>query len=329
MACVYPPDEQFQTNNPDSTRSTAFRDIVGPTSRFHPYRLRDSDHRNGNDSPTRPCPLSCKRLIARATSADMDLGPLQVYRMPAVHLEVWPRVDDPLPELVRPYLKSVLPFERLTEQWVNFAVSTLQKPSHRLRVLAKAPLRRGRITVRNVTEKDDDDDIAPDDRNSLDPKTTATASFIFDIPYANDQNLLLVRKRRDMQAVRSKKDAERLPNAAEDAAITFDRHVNADDADAVAVARALQGMIESVAISCAENSASVDDPDADCERRRRRLADDANADGCAQKRKADERGVAGTETFRKEKTGSGGLRRELKRLNATIIDDYVAPVKGS
>lgn len=239
-------------------------------------------------------------------------------------------MDDPLPDLVRPYLKSVLPFKSLTEQWANFAVSTLQKTSQRPKVqVTKTTTRRGRVVVRNsYVEKDVDNDEHDENnkqRNQAKAPNTPRASFIFDIPYANDQNLLLVRKRRERKAVLSTRESERIPEITEEYATQFDRHVNTDDAVAVAVANVLHGMLDSVAISCAENGVAVDDPEAVC------LRDEDNADTnvrSGQKRKAGERSAAGSETFRKEKTGTCNLRRELKRLNATIIDNYVAPVKG-
>lgn len=169
-------------------------------------------------------PLSRKQL--KKPSMDIELGPLEVYNMPLIQLEVWPEIDKPLPDIVLPYLKMALPYECITENWAKFAVST---------VVVKQPKQRNK-RKRKVQK----------------PIKIKPEPFSFDIPYINNQDKILVRKRKDFLVSEKALDASLLE--IDDKPFTFLKNVKANDEVGIEVANVLGKMINSVAISLSENS---------------------------------------------------------------------------
>lgn len=182
----------------------------------------------------KPGPLSLKRLNPTKSSIDVELGPLELYSLPRIELEVWPKLDRPLPEAVHPYLKLALPYESITPEWAEFALSTLKQTSA--------------SSNRRKRKRADDTAVEPN------------RSFTFNIPYANNQSRILVRKRRKIVP-------PKLTKLALDEDTNFDfnflKDVDQTDDVSVAVGDVLAGMINSVALGMCDATVVHDDPDID------------------------------------------------------------------
>ncbi len=183
----------------------------------------------------KPGPLSLKKLNPIKSSIDVELGPLELYNLPHIQLEVWPKLDRPLPDAVHPYLKLALPYEKITTEWAEFALSTLKQNT-------PPPSRRKR-------------------KRTTDTAIDTKRSFTFNIPYTNNQNRILVRKRRQIVPVKLTKLNSIHEN--EKTQLSFMKDVDKTDDVAVAVADVLTGMIDSVALTLCEANLIKDDPDID------------------------------------------------------------------
>lgn len=181
----------------------------------------------------KPGPLSLKKLNSIKSSIDVELGPLELYSLPLIQLQVWPRLDRPLPEVVHPYLKLALPYQKITPEWAEFSLSTLKQ-------ITPPPSRRKRKRTTETTE--------------------SNQSFTFNIPYTNNQNRILVRKRRQIVPVMTKLNSI---NENEKTKLKFMKDVDKTDDVAVAVADVLTDMINSVALTLCEATVIKDDPDID------------------------------------------------------------------
>lgn len=201
-------------------------------------------------------PLSKKQLLDEGSSLDLELGPLQIYHMPAIHLEVWPTLEDPLPEQVRPFLKVAMPYNCMTSKWVNFALTAL-----------KVPIKENYTTLsgRSICKASYKEDTlaASPKLPKMQPTRTKPMSFVFDIPYANDQRRLLIRKRKKLQSICSIGSTANGGGGHLDSndCLTFDREVDADDRLALDVANVLRGMLDAVEISANETTLWQKDPD--------------------------------------------------------------------
>lgn len=185
-----------------------------------------------NYSFQKPGPLSLKKLNPTKSSIDVELGPLELYNLPRIQLEVWPKIHRPLPAIVHPYLKLAMPHENITTEWAEFAMSTLKQitpPSRR---------KRKRTTETNVCNR----------------------SFTFNIPYTNNQNRILIRKRRQPVPMVTRLNSI---NETEKTQFNFVKDVDKTDDVAVAVADVLTDMINSVALTLCEATVIKDDPDLD------------------------------------------------------------------
>lgn len=136
------------------------RRLSGGRPKLLPDRSQEYQHYRSFPD-TKPGPLSSKRLPPSAFEQDPYLGPLEIFEMPTVELEVFPKIDRPLDGIIKPYLKMILPYSGITENWARFAVSTLRST------------RGGEVL----------------------PGEDGERSFIFQIPYANDERRLLIRRR--------------------------------------------------------------------------------------------------------------------------------------
>lgn len=180
----------------------------------------------------KPGPLSLKKLNPIKSSIDVELGPLELYNLPHIQLQVWPKLDRPLPDIIHPYLKLALPYQKITPEWAEFALSTLKQTN--------PPSRRKRKRTTEVTE--------------------CNRSFTFTIPYANNQSRILVRKRRQIVPMLTKLNSI---NENEQTQLSFMENVDKTDEVAVATADVLTNMINSVALTLCEATVIKDDPDID------------------------------------------------------------------
>lgn len=66
-------------------------------------------------------------LCTKPKNSDKDenLAPLDVFALPQVLLQLWPRNNETFPLKVKRYLNEMCPYEELTEEWINFALATL------------------------------------------------------------------------------------------------------------------------------------------------------------------------------------------------------------
>lgn len=230
------------------------KDIKSIKSTRHLSLIKPNTFSNFNRHTT--CgPLSKKRLCDSSLSLDLELGPLQIYHMPSIHLEVWPKLENPLPDQVRPFLKMALPFNCMTSKWVNFALTAL-----------KVPMKENYTTLsgRSIAKASyNEDKLAAAEKSSPIVKrpTNVHISYVFDIPYANDQKRLLIRKRKKLESICSIGTKASVCQLDNDECITFDKNVDVDDAVAVDVAGILRGMLNAVEISANESILWKEDPD--------------------------------------------------------------------
>lgn len=181
-----------------------------------------------NDAPRgfiKPGPM-CSKVATNRSSVDAEYGPFRTFTLPRVQLEIWPKFEKPLPPTIQPYMKLILPFENITDEWAKFAVSAVKIPETRRR------------KSRLLLEADED------------------KSFVFDIPYENDQKKILVRRRR------MHSHWEPFP-LQDDYSYEFKKAVDPANPLEVECADILSDMITSVAITANENRFMKQDPDID------------------------------------------------------------------
>lgn len=197
----------------------------------------------------RPAPLSQKVLAGKRCSIDMEIGPLEIFRMPAVRLEVCPRIDRPLPEVIRPYLHLAMPFEKMTDEWAAFAVSTL--------VVPKRPLKRGRRRKSWVPPP-----VEENSSSSVGSTEWKPIYYSFNIPYTNNQTNILVRRRNLPGLKNGGATASRKQIDIKSETFTFNRSVDKMDSIAMEAADVLAKMIDSVSLSFDADAMLQIDPDA-------------------------------------------------------------------
>ncbi|XP_049538842.1 uncharacterized protein LOC125953376 [Anopheles darlingi] len=287
---------------------------------------------------TKPGPLSSKRLPPSAFEQDPYLGPLEIFEMPTVELEVFPKIDRPLDGLVKPYLKMILPYSGITENWARFAVSTLRST------------RSGDVL----------------------PGEDGERSFIFQVPYANDERRLLIRRRLitrpgEATVLRTSgrggfgaTDLEQFEHQLEQR-LTFREAIDralekGDPATATPVdedeqicADVLSELTNSVAITIAEELFATDDPDLDYREEEpeqkpllsEQKKDSATTVGDDKKAASNSKGTQPPNKAATDSAPTGNaapecskpaakskLLREMKRLNATIIESPSQPTLG-
>ncbi|XP_030375122.1 uncharacterized protein LOC115624540 [Scaptodrosophila lebanonensis] len=238
----------------------------------------------------RPCPLSQKPFQKPLDDDTAALllagGSMAVVSMPTVELEVKPQLGRQLDEIAKRYLQYILPHHDITREWAEFSVSTLQQSS----------------TVRDAEAHAAK---TPDGRRK---------SFTFVIPYLNDRNHILVRR-----VVDRSEQLDASFTESEEKLLQFDfrRAMSSEPtSDELACAEMISDMINTVAISCSENSFITEDPDgldvlpAGMETS---LKDEDDAKTFAKPKMCK---TTGRPPYSKQHR----LRLELRRLNATIID---------
>ncbi|XP_016974753.1 uncharacterized protein LOC108041357 [Drosophila rhopaloa] len=239
----------------------------------------------------RPCPLS-KKPFQRPLDDDTAAlllagGSMAVVSMPNVQLDVMPQLGRPLDEIAKRYLQHILPHHDITREWAEFSVSTLQTPPSCM--------------------KDAEEQAAqtPAGRRK---------SFTFVIPYLNDRNHILVRRVVDRSEELDESFNE-VPEKLQE--FTFREELpSKPDVDILACADMINDMINTVAISCSENSFIREDPD--------------TLNNSASQSKSSDLSPSKEETGKDAAKLGGKTKRlpnkqkrlasELRRLNATIID---------
>lgn len=205
-----------------------------PTEPLTPRKLNVLAENHHQPVFSKPAPLSLKLRNSQRTSLDMDLGPLQLYKMPSVQLQVWPKLERPLPVEIRPYLKTAISYQCLSAEWAAFAVSTLVEPPK--------IKRRGRPSL-----------IKKEPQIPF-----RTGPFTFEIPYCNDQNSVLVRKRK---LINKSMPMQLFDDPVNDKVFTFAAGIERTDTVALEVADVICKMIDSVSISICETAICKIDPE--------------------------------------------------------------------
>lgn len=178
----------------------------------------------------------------RTTSFDLEYGPIELLYLPKVQLEVWPQIGLPLPEHVKPLMKKIVPeMNVITSELARFAVSVIKE--------MPKPQTKHRRKYRK-------------------PEPQPPESFIFDIPYENNEKKVLIRRRRRSSIIFDKNDAkyEKIESFyldKNDGNFNFKNTVDTTDSIAIECADILADMIESVAHSVNESNFTKPDPDID------------------------------------------------------------------
>lgn len=81
---------------------------------------------NATKNFQKPGPLQFKCERQKDWDDLQELGALEVFQMPKIKLQVWPSINHPLDPTVIPYMKMLLPSDRITTEWAEFSLSTLQ-----------------------------------------------------------------------------------------------------------------------------------------------------------------------------------------------------------
>nr|XP_040236282.2 uncharacterized protein LOC120957906 isoform X2 [Anopheles coluzzii] len=225
-----------------SSQSDAEERMMNDAARYL-YRTTSNDtgYQNKRSYPgTKPGPLSSK-CLQPSPDDDPTLGQLEVFKMPPVELEVFPKLNRPLDGFVKPYLKMILPHDGITENWARFAVSTL--------------------TADGAREED-----------KTVPSASEERSFVFELPYLNNQRRMLIRRRFmaspgspvhcDVEEFRKLMDEKLTFRAAIDKALEEGKGDEIDP-DELVCADVLSAITDSVAIALAEDILGKDDPEVD------------------------------------------------------------------
>uniref|UniRef100_A0A182V2R0 MGA conserved domain-containing protein n=1 Tax=Anopheles merus TaxID=30066 RepID=A0A182V2R0_ANOME len=225
-----------------SSQSDAEERMMNDAARYL-YRTTSNDtgYQNKRSYPgTKPGPLSSK-CLQPSPDDDPTLGQLEVFKMPPVELEVFPKLNRPLDGFVKPYLKMILPHDGITENWARFAVSTL--------------------TADGAREED-----------KTVPSASEERSFVFELPYLNNQRRMLIRRRFmaspgspvhcDVDEFRKLMDEKLTFRSAIDKALEEGKGDEIDP-DELVCADVLGAITDSVAIALAEDILGKDDPEVD------------------------------------------------------------------
>ncbi|XP_022229650.2 LOW QUALITY PROTEIN: uncharacterized protein LOC111078985 [Drosophila obscura] len=239
-----------------------------------------------------PCPLSMKPLQKPLDDDTAALllagGSMAVVSMPTVQLEVMPLLGRPLDEIAKRYLQHILPHHDITREWAEFSLSTLQQQPP---VCMKEAEQQASQTAAGRRK-----------------------SFTFVIPYINDRNHILVRRvvdRSEQMDSSFYQEPHKLQEFAFRKALP-----QQPDADLLDCADMINDMINTVAISCSENSFISED----------KLTMDDRASVSSPPKPAVDLNLVKEEDdkssgkWKCRPTKQKRLANELRRLNATIID---------
>lgn len=188
----------------------------------------------------------CKKVNFKAnrkSSFDLEYGPLELAELPTVQLEVWPQIGIPLPDHIKPILKTIPTNANvITPEWAKFAVSVVREHPKQ-------------VKQRRKYKKPDIEKPQP---------------IVFDIPYENHEKKILIRRRRRSAIVFSENDTKHeqiesfYQNDADgNSELTFDQHIDPSDAFSMECASILTNIIDSVAIAVNDTNFIKHDPDID------------------------------------------------------------------
>ncbi|XP_069964544.1 uncharacterized protein ocm [Bactrocera oleae] len=274
----------------------------------------EPDRKKLNKTPLpsvfKPCPLSHKPFQKPLDDETAPLllagGSMAVVRMPIVELEVFPALGKPLHDVAKRYLDYILPHCDITREWAEFSVSTLQ------------------LSADYKKTDDQSKQQAGDDMK------IANASYTFPIPYMNDRSHILVRRVVD-RSEKLDETFEATTSPTED--FSFRANIDESDSELVECADVLSEMINSVAISCSENSFIKIDPDGvqtdkeeDVELKQEKIAGKVKEEKSCNIKATDDSKLVNQAAANKKQNR---LLLELRRLNATIIDAAVKAEKGA
>lgn len=143
----------------------------------------------------------------------------EIYKMPDIKLEVFPAVNKPLDNDIKCYLKYIQPSDSITREWAEFSVSTLVE--------------------KFKTQSD-------------------KRSFEFCIPYVNDQQHVLVRRKKRLE--NEGRDRKAFPASSQPFDYEF-KKIDMVDECMKECANVLGDLFESVAVGLSENLYIQDDLD--------------------------------------------------------------------
>lgn len=187
----------------------------------------------------------CKKVNCKAnrkSSFDLEYGPLELVQLPTVQLEVWPQVGFSISDHIKPILKTIPTNSNvITPDWAKFAVSVVRENPKQ-------------IKHRRKYKK---------------PEAEKPQSITFNIPYENNEKMILIRRRRRSAIIFNKSDTKHeqiesfYQDGEDDNQLTFAKHVDPEDSLSAECFSILSNMIESVAIAVNDTNFIRKDPDID------------------------------------------------------------------
>lgn len=188
----------------------------------------------------------CKKVHCksnRKSSFDLEYGPLELVQLPTVQLEVWPQVGVPMPDHIKPILKTIPAKSNvITSEWAKFAVSVVRE------------------NPKQVKHR----------RKYKKPEIEKPQPIIFSIPYENHEKMILIRRRRRSTIIFNESDTKHEQiesfyqnNDESSNQLTFSKNVDPSDTLSMECASILTNMIDSVAIAVNDTNFIKFDPDID------------------------------------------------------------------
>lgn len=201
-----------------STNEPLLRTIAKPKGKLRLCRNITDYARpiNSGSSKVLPYNKDDEDCFSRTTDAAYDL--------PQVKLKVAPKLNRPLNAGVKPYLKLILPYQKITDEWAEFSASTVTS------------------TVTPLTSED----VIPG----------TSKKFSFKIPYRNGQEKIIARDRKAHDSVSTRKTIENF-----DETLNFDKNLEKNDELGTEVAQIITELTNSVAITILEDDFVQEDPD--------------------------------------------------------------------
>ncbi|KAH8297218.1 hypothetical protein KR044_007454 [Drosophila immigrans] len=252
----------------------------------------------------KPCPLSQKPFQKPLDDDTAALllagGSMAIVSMPTVQLDVKPQLGRPLDEIAKRYLQYILPHHDITREWAEFSVSTLQVSPNSMRAA---------------------EEQAAEAAQAAETPAGRRKSFTFVIPYLNDRNHILVRRVVDRsEQLDDSFTAEQPPEKLQEFQFRKELTETPDPVE-LACADMINDMINTVAISCSENSFVSIDPDASsCAISEISPIKEEAAPGKVDKSGSKLATNKQAQHQLRRPNKQQRLAKELRRLNATIID---------
>lgn len=191
--------------------------------------------------PPGPKSKKAKCKSNRTSSFDLEYGALELAQLPTVQLEVWPQVNLSLPDSIKTIFKTIPK---------NPTIITAERAKFAASVVRHEPKQ---IKHRRKYKK---------------PEQLKPESIVFNIPYENDEKMILIRRRRRSSITFSKDDAihEQIKSFYQDNdknEMEFAKSVDPTDSLSIECAEILTNMIHSVTIAVNDSNFIKPDPDID------------------------------------------------------------------